>query len=297
MKNLFFLSLLILASCTEGEQTLPGSTGADSEILFIVNDVLWEVGVKETASETFGAPIEGLNANEASFRVVQVNNSEFKSILKTHKNIVLISEGSTQGSQQDKWASGQLVVQLNWEHKEKLRQEFLRLKSIFEKKELNNIKKSLSLASKKIAEQSINKNFDIDVVIPSEYTTIKDTTTLFWATFNPQKQEDIKQLLIFSFIPKSTSLQQEVLQQTDSVFNKYLLGGKDNQFVQIETDYPPYYSNDTYRGLWKLKNGFMGGPFLIKTYFIENKVVVAAGLVFAPQTRKRNYVKRLEAIL
>ena len=62
-------------------------------------------------------------------------------------------------------------------------------------------------------------------------------------------------------------------------------------FVRIESQYPPYYNDNIYRGLWKLEKGFMGGPFLIKTYFIENKVVVNVGLIFAPQSRKRNFIK------
>jgi hypothetical protein len=41
----------------------------------------------------------------------------------------------------------------------------------------------------------------------------------------------------------------------------------------------------------------MGGPFLIKTYFLKNKIVVNVGLVFAPQSRKRKYIKEFEAIL
>jgi hypothetical protein len=41
----------------------------------------------------------------------------------------------------------------------------------------------------------------------------------------------------------------------------------------------------------------MGGPFLIKTYFIDKKVVVTVGLIFAPNDRKRNYIRTLEAIL
>ena len=41
----------------------------------------------------------------------------------------------------------------------------------------------------------------------------------------------------------------------------------------------------------------MGGPFIIKTYFINEKVVVTAGLIFAPNHRKRSYIRELEAIL
>ena len=41
----------------------------------------------------------------------------------------------------------------------------------------------------------------------------------------------------------------------------------------------------------------MGGPFFIKTYFNNKKVVVTVGLIFAPNDRKRKYIKTFEAIL
>ena len=92
-------------------------------------------------------------------------------------------------------------------------------------------------------------------------------------------------------------MQEEILQKTDSIFAQYLIGRKEGSYVKIEPAYPPYYFESTYRGLWKLENGFMGGAFLIKTYFVEDKIGVNVGLVFAPQSRKRKYIKELEAIL
>ena len=41
----------------------------------------------------------------------------------------------------------------------------------------------------------------------------------------------------------------------------------------------------------------MGGPFIIKTYSKNNKIVVNIGMVFAPQNSKRKYIKEFEAIL
>ena len=87
------------------------------------------------------------------------------------------------------------------------------------------------------------------------------------------------------------------MQKTDSIFTKYLLGAKQGQHVKIEDMFSPVYSENIYRGLWKLNGGFMGGPFLIKTYFIDKKVVVTVGLIFAPNNRKRKYIKTFEAIL
>ena len=290
--------LFIFSACSDGAKTLPSSTGTLSEVIFIVEDVLWEDHVKEIAFNTFGAPLEGLTQNESSFRVVQVNHNEFKSILKTHKNIVIVAKNVSTSNQQDKWANGQLVVQLNYKNKVgSLKKDLNKVKAIFEFREIKILRNSISKSVHKTSQQHIQEYFNIETLIPSEYTIIKDTTTLFWATYNPEKQEEIKHLFVFSFEPKAINFQQEVLQKTDSVFAQYLKGAKQGQYVKIEHRFSPIYSQDTYRGLWRLEQGFMGGPFLAKTYFINEKVVVAVGLIFAPNGRKRHHIKTLEAIL
>jgi len=290
--------LFILSACSEGIKTLPSSTGILSEVIFVVEDALWENQVKDLAFRTFGVPIQGLTQDESSFRVIQVNHSEFKSILKTHKNIVIIAKNVPTSNQQDKWANDQLVVQLEFKHEDnELTKDLNKVKAIFEFREIRILRNSISKSSQKIQEKYIKEEFNIETLIPSEYTIIKDTVALFWATYNPEKQEEIKHLFIFSFEPKEINLQQEVLQKTDSIFAKYLLGAKHGQHVKIEGMFSPVYSENSYRGLWKLNGGFMGGPFLIKTYFIDKKVVVTVGLIFAPNNRKRKYIKTFEAIL
>jgi len=290
--------LFILSACSDGIKTLPSSTGILSEVIFVVDDLLWENQVKDVAFKTFGVSIQGLTQDESSFRVIQVNHSEFKSILKTHKNIVIIAKNVPTSNQQDKWANGQLVVQLEFKDEDnKLTKDLNKVKAIFEFREIRILRNSISKSSQKIQEKNIKEQFNIETLIPSEYTIIKDTVALFWATYNPEKQEEIKHLFVFSFEPKAINLQQEVLQKTDSIFTKYLLGAKQGQHVKIEDMFSPIYSENIYRGLWKLNGGFMGGPFLIKTYFINNKVVVTVGLIFAPNDRKRKYIKTFEAIL
>ena len=298
MMRYLIVVLFFLSACSDGVKTLPSSTGILSEVIFVVDDLLWENQVKDVAFKTFGVPIQGLTKDESSFRVIQVNHSEFKSILKTHKNIVIIAKNVPTSNQQNKWANGQLVVQLEFKDEDnKLTKDLNKVKSIFEFREIRILRNSISKSSQKIHEKNIKEQFNIETLIPSEYTIVKDTVALFWATYNPEKQEEIKHLFVYSFEPKAINLQQEVLQKTDSIFTKYLLGAKQGQHVKIEDMFSPIYSENTYRGLWKLDRGFMGGPFLIKTYFNNNKVVVTVGLIFAPNDRKRKYIKSFEAIL
>ena len=292
------LSLFLFISCSEHDAYLPKSTGMCSEIIFVVSDNLWNLEIKDLAIDVFAKAIFGLAQDESLFKIIQINHTELKSILKTHTNIIIISENSSSASQKNKWSKGQYVAQLDWSGDiDKLVDEMNSLKDKFLLKEVNSIIRSFSNISQKNIENSIKSNFDIECIIPKEYQIINNSSSFFWASFNPNNSDEIKHIMTFSFTPASANLYNEVLFRTDSVFARYLHGKNKDSYVVIEPSYPPYYYQNTYRGLWKLENGFMGGPFVIKTYFIAEKIVVNLGLVFAPQSRKRKYIREFEAIL
>jgi len=278
--------------------TLPNSTGSNSEVVFVVSDKLWKNVIEKFVKETFEDTIDGLAKNEKVFSVLQVNHNQFNSIFKKHKNIIIVEEDVENYSTKNKWALNQFVAQLNWNNDLQIFfNELRKLRSILMLKEISVIRKNLSKNSQKKIENKLKKKFNIDCVLPKEYDVLKIDSTFFWANYDPKNSDEIKNIMIFSFNPKKNNLQQQVLDNTDSIFSKYLIGAKEGSYVKIEPDYPPYYFENTYRGIWKLENGFMGGPFLIKTYFVEQKIIVSIGLVFAPQNTKRKYIKEFEAIL
>jgi len=294
----FLFFLVVFFGCTEATKTLPGSTGKDSEVVFVVEDNLWKNTADSLVKTVFGRPIQAINQRESLFRIIQVNHSEFKSILKRHKNVIIVSEGAKKSVQKNKWAFGQLVAQLNWQSDlQKSRKALISLRKIFVAKELESIKRSFEKTSQKNIEKRHLSNFGTEIIIPKEYQIVRNESSFFWANYDPKKSEEIKNIFTFSFTPKTSNLQAEVLTKTDSVFAKYFIGEKAGSYVRIEPGYPPYYFENTYRGLWKLENGFMGGPFLIKTHIGNNEIVVSVGFVFAPQSRKRRYIKEFEAIL
>jgi hypothetical protein len=88
---------------------------------------------------------------------------------------------------------------------------------------------------------------------------------------------------------------------------KYVPGPSRGSYMTIEPAYPVIfseYSRDNQywaeiRGLWRLENGFMGGPFINLTTLDQNRnrVISIDAFVYAPSLDKRNYVRELEAIL
>ena len=297
MRYIFF-SFFFLTCCKETNRILPQSTGKGSEVIFVVKDSIWEDSIDSLVQLSFGAPIKGLNQIESIFRSIQVNSRDFKSLFKRHKNIIIIDKGLEDNKQRNKWASDQLIVQLSFGNNPKdLLNRLLDTRLLFIDKEISSLSDKLRKNSQRSIEDSIFNTFGIDCIVPKEYQIIVNDSTFFWANYDPPKSDEIKNILIYSFMPKTSNWKTEVLIKTDSIFSIYLKGHNAESFAVIEYEYPPYFSDKIVRGLWRLNRGFMGGSFLIKTRFIDDRIVVNTGVLFAPQSRKRKYIKEFEAIL
>jgi hypothetical protein len=88
---------------------------------------------------------------------------------------------------------------------------------------------------------------------------------------------------------------------------KYVPGPTEGSYMTTETVIPVIFneyndSNGKYyaeiKGLWKVENDFMGGPFVSITKLDEkhNRVVTAEGWVYYPSENKRNFIRQLEII-
>ena len=297
MRYILFFLIIGLLSCNENNVTLPNSTGSKSEILFVSPDYLWENKLGDIVMNFFASPIPGIAKKENSFKVLQVNEKEFSSLLKTHTNIVLITSDTTTYFKNNLWANDQLVTFLYF--KNDINQFNSECKSIFNiyyDKEISAIKNKILNTSNKAYNKKIYESFRVKTIIPKEYSQSFDAEDQMLFSYNPQNKDVIKHVLIYK-LPVDTFDLYQLQLQTNSLFKQHLQGPKENSYVEIETLYPLQLYNDSYRGLWKLKNGFMGGPLIIKPYYLDDQIIVSVAIVFDPKSSKRTYIKEFEAIL
>ena len=232
--------------------------------------------------------------------MVQINPSEFSRFFRTHKNIIFVGEGIKDSYTKNKWAKAQIVMYLDSKSD----------KSIFEKscnkalnflnrKELENIKYTYKNGHNTEARRYIKENFGIDIFLPTEYTVSLKNEEIFISDFHSfnEKQDLLKYILVYEINPKQDNIQNEIIRITDSVLAVQVKGGADGTYVQLDSKTPLTQSDGLYRGMWTLKNGFMAGPFIMKSRYIEDRIIISLGLVFYPNESKRDYVRTFEAIL
>ncbi len=302
MRFLVFF-LLIFLSCSENAKNNNYDFQVnDAQVVFVVEDDLWNSTIDSLVKTTFGQKIEGLLKNEPMFFVVQTNNTDqLPSLLKSNKNVVsviIITQDPKVLDKKNSSALNEFVTEIYWQNNsEKLVDQLLELRSQIVLNELASIKKEFAKLSQTKIETQIAANFNIDVVVPKHYQILKNEKNFFWGNYDPQDRDEIKNIFIFSFPRSSKYDQNQLLHKTDSIFAKYLVGEEEGTYAKIETEIPIYNHENLYRGVWTLEGGFMGGVFIIKVYHLKNKTVVNIGFVFAPQNSKRKYIKEFEAIL
>ena len=97
---------------------------------------------------------------------------------------------------------------------------------------------------------------------------------------------------------------------TDALLQTYVRGAYDSSFVQVDRLRPVVsdslrmagYPARATRGLWRMTEDFMGGPFIRYSFYepTQNRRYVLFGMVYAPQHRfkadKRDFLRQLEVI-
>ena len=233
----FFLGLLLIA-CDGTKDILPKSTGSANEIIVVVSDAIWDQYPSEAIKNNFAKDYPGLQQSEPLFNVIRIKPADFSTIFKTHQNIVLISEKGEEGKRNNFWANPQLVIKMKW-NSESNQIQFAANSKLYANQYYQN---QLQKIRQKHAstEQKRSNKLSIALNVPSEYSIVENNTNLFWATYNPQKTDLIKQILAVNLKVNKINFHEQLITKVDSVLAKTLKGKDEKNFVQIEKSFPFY---------------------------------------------------------
>ena len=302
-KFLTFFLLITLFSCNESstKKILTDSTGEQNEIILVIDDNEWEGAQGDTLRKIFQLEIDGLPQAEQFFNLVQINPSEFSRFFKTHKNIMFIGKDYKDSYTKNKWAKNQIVMYLNsTSNEQEFKKSCVKTFNFLYRKELENIRASYKMSHNTEARKHIKETFGINVFLPTEYYVSLKEKNIFISDFHSfnEKQDLLKYILIYDFFPDDNeNIQKQIVYKIDSILKQKIKGSIEGTYVQIDKRMPIAEINGLYRGMWTLENGFMAGPFIMKSRYIEDRIVISLGLVFHPNENKREYVRIFEAIL
>ncbi|MGM9760204.1 MAG: DUF4837 family protein [Parabacteroides sp.] len=310
------ICLLGLVAC-ESSPVVTQATGLAYEVVVVMEKPLWDGELGNAVHGDLTAEVVGLPQSEPSMRVTYVQPKDFNGLLKLVRNILIVKVDPTaytkvsMAVEENAWANNQQVVRLSTPDVAAgvayLQQNPRFLSDFFTQVEMKRAQAQLRKEYSTVVMEHVQKDFDIRLYAPARITFYKDTTDFFWASNNANTGRTDLVVYSFPYTDPNTFTMDYLVAKRDSVLRAHLPGSFPGSFMTTEKRAPIQYEEITVggqycgvvRGLWRMEGDMMGGPFVSHAQLDEanNRVVVVEGFVYAPETDKRNFLRRIEAAL
>jgi len=311
------LMLLFLGACTStplGKR----ATGLAYEVVVTMDAGAWEGEAGQAVKDDLLAPVPGLPQAEPSMRITYARPSDFNGLLTYVKNIVIVDINSTRytkvsiSAERNRWADGQLILTVNTPDNatfvQYLNEHPRIMVDLFTREEMSRGMKLLETDYSREVFSQLSEQLNVTLKVPGTMSFSKAGQDFFWCSNNAPTGRTDMVVYTFPYRDTNTFTRDYLVAKRDSVMKINMPGGFPNSYMATETRYvlPEYKAitlNDRYcgvlRGLWRMQGDMMGGPFVSHARLDEenNRVVVAEVFVYAPETDKRNYIRRGECAL
>ncbi len=314
--TIVFAAYFLLSCSNKGEILYKTITGRANELVVVISDESWEGVPGKVLRESLGQDQIGLPQTEPLFDLVRVPPAGFKSIFQSTRNILQTSispdvEKAEVVLKDNVWAFPQATVQVKARNVEEFEKVYMENSDKIMSYFLAAERKRLTMNYKKYYEKGVfnvlDKDFGLTMMVPPGFVIADQKEDFIWYKF---ETPDISQGIILYTIPytsDSTFTTNYLLSVRDSVLKANVPGptkgsymGTERRLDQIHNiiEHNGNYASDM-RGLWRLYNDYMGGPYiaLAELDASNQRVVVAFGYVYAPSKDKRNLLRQVEAMV
>lgn len=294
-------------------RTRPSSNGGRLDLIVVSSNSVWEGIAGDAIRQVYASAQHGLPQGEPLFNVIHIETSKFNYILKRSRNIIVLEinpDNVGAKLQKNSWAEPQLVafysaadsqglVDLFEPSKEEVFEKFMDLEILTMQKRLKR--------GKFLSNPKVLTDHKVKMDIPNSFELDQENENLlvFW-----NKTVKTDQGIIIHFSPlndDNLTVGSNTIPLRDSITKLYIHGQKEGSYMKTEMLLPPKITNieidDQFaletRGLWKTVGEFKGGPFINYTIYDEKnkQVIFLDAFIYSPETKKRNFLLELEAIL
>lgn len=300
----------------QGETLRPKVSGSAGEVLVVAPDHVWKSAAGDTLRKLFSQEVPFLPQPEPMFNVLHVTPANFDKMFHTHRNILFMRTGSQFKEPRisvsyDRWATPQLLITVEAPNVTAMAEalheggpELVKRINDMEKKRIVEYYKHYLATD---VYNKIKAKYHITLDIPKGYTLDVDSADFAWiSSETPRTSQGI---LIFTYPYRSDKIfnVDSLVEIRDRFLKKYVHGQIEGTYMaterRITPDFRAFEKDGQYyaelRGLWKLENGFMGGPFVSLTTVdkARGRVVTVDGYVYAPGQKKRELMRQVESIV
>lgn len=321
-KYIVLLSVFTLViSCNSNKQkqaVLPSVTGEANNIVIVIDNEDWNQATGDVFRNVFMQATPGLSQPEPLFKLINVPSSAFNNIFKLHRNILYVDVNNKKYKQtkvlinKDRWAKHQYMLTMmapdTLSLNNYLRDNEGKIMAQFADAERERIIYNYKRTEERMIRAKLEKNHQLSLVVPKGYILNVDSSDFVWISHQGPDLDQGILIYDYPYTDADNFKKEYLLQKRDVILKKYVPGPVEGSYMTTEYRFPitfqQYYNKQgqyiaQLKGLWRVENDFMGGPFISHTTVdtLRNRIVTVEGYIFAPNQDKRNYMCQLDAIL
>jgi hypothetical protein len=324
---LFAFAALIGCGSQEGARyALPGKVGASGEIVIVCENTVWSGAVGDTLRSIFGQPFPVLPQYEPWFDLVHLTPESFDRFWKPHRNIIdleLADRVDTQTAKvsiyREKYARNQIYIEGTARTSDALAKSLAdrgeEMRSILHRTEVDRFGQLVALDENEVIKSELVDRMRLELTVPRDARWAKKNDEIGWIDRQLTRMKggdnhDVQQGFVIYREPYLSDQQfsmQARLDKRNAVMRKHLPGPTKESYMTTEMRYVPSYEEVVFngqfaselRGLWRIENNYMGGPFYSLTMLDERsgELVTVEGYTYAPYFDKREYMREAESIV
>lgn len=324
MLFLLTLAVVILSGCTKNlsEALKPDASGTPYDLYIVMPDGLKETALNDTLHAIFEYPMEGTPNGDEYFHVRHLTPENFSSsVIRIVANVIVIDIDPSNAADpvitldRDRYSTGQIIVKMHAKSIESLA-DYLpqlqdQLRQLFVKSEINRRVKLLTEEHQPAQQERVMKLQEASIYLPlAMNVTCKPAadSTFFWVSDNFAAKQSYVVVYSVPYTDQNIFSLEGAVAVRDSVMGANITGSDSTQCMEtnqhvILPEYKALNIGGRYvgelRGMWRMKNGMMAGPFIchMRLDEINKRVVFAEGFCYAPNEGKRMLIRNLEACL
>ena len=314
------LMVLVLFSCKgEGKGGAsffsPVSSGRPYEMLVVIDKDMWERPAGRALFDVLDSDVPGLPQSERSFRISNIIPEKFERGMRVFRNIidVDIQPIYTQPKlkyARDSYASPQMIMTIQAPDEASFADFVSKngqvIIDFFTKAEMNREIARLKKEHNGYVSAAVDSLFGCDVWIPTDLQRMMKRPDFFWASTDRGTSDMHFVMYSYPYTDKNTFTKDYFIHKRDSILGANILGSREGQCMATDTMFVDVkninvkgdYAFEA-RGLWYMKKDMMGGPFVshARVDRPNGRVVVVEGFIYAPEKKKRDLMRRMEAAL
>lgn len=313
---LVLISFILFSCSNKPGAKMETITGKSGEVIVLIGKEIWKGPTGSLIRQTLAQPQSSLPQEEPMFNLIDVPPEAFINLFKTSRNILTVKISTTYTEPKveftnDTWAYPQAVVNIQASSTENFEEIFKansdKIMSFFLRAEKDRLQSTYKAAYEKGVYNTLFEDYKIKLYVPNGFEIVKKDSSFVWIRYDtPLITQNI---LVYTYPYDSDSIFTSNYQvgKRNLITKEYVSGPTPGSYMSTDMEIPRDFNilkyNGNYasemRGLWRVENDFMGGPFVSLSVLdaSRRRVVTIEGDVYAPKNNKRNYLRQVEAIV